>query len=559
MKKILLTASFLILLLQACNKPNVSINDTDRDEIENSIDNCPEISNPEQEDNDNDGIGDACDDDDDNDGILDTEDNCPLTANSDQEDVDNDGIGDICDNVIDNDNDGFSNEDDNCPSVSNPDQLDTDNDGIGNVCDDDDDNDGVLDTEDNCPLTANPDQQDTDNDGIGDVCEEAEPTRTPCENGFAGTFPCNGYDFMANVSISDLTNNTTNSNGSSPDGSDVWGWVDSTTNKEYAIAATTNGVSFVDITDPLQPVVLGFLPTSTSSSAWRDVKIYNNFAFVVADNAGGHGMQVFDLTRLRNVTNAPQTFNADTVYNGVGSCHNIVINEQVGIAYLVGCRSTNGGGPIFIDISNPTNPVSLGQHTADGYSHDAQVVTYNGPDTDHTGKEIYIGSNENEILVLDVTNKSNPVTLSTLNYPQVAYAHQGWFTEDQRYFILGDELDEQQFGMNTRSIIFDLQDLDNPVLSSTYTGPTPAIDHNGYVQGNFFYIANYTAGMRVLDITNIGASSNAMTEIGFFDTYPQANNASFNGAWSVYPYFPSGNIIINDIQRGLFIVRKSGT
>ena len=107
--------------------------------------------------------------DNDNDGVLDEDDNCPLTANADQADNDNDGIGDVCDD--DDDNDGILDIDDNCPLTANADQADNDNDGIGDVCDDDDDNDGVLDTIDNCLLTANPDQLDSDNDGIGNSCD----------------------------------------------------------------------------------------------------------------------------------------------------------------------------------------------------------------------------------------------------------------------------------------------------------------------------------------------------------------------------------------------------
>lgn len=201
----------------------------------------------------------------------------------------------------------------------------------------------------------------------------------------------------------------------------------------------------------------------------------------------------------------------------------------------------------------------MGDYKGAGYSHDAQVVTYKGPDAAYTNKEIYIGSNENEIVVLDVTDKTNVKKISAINYSQIGYTHQGWFTDDHRYFILGDETDERNFGMNTRTLVFDLADLDNPKLSSTYFGPTKAIDHNGYVKGKDFFMASYRAGMRVLDLTNISASTNAMTEKAYFDTFPADDNAGFAGAWSVYPYFPSGNIIINDIQRGLFVVRKSGT
>lgn len=374
-----------------------------------------------------------------------------------------------------------------------------------------------------------------------------------CENGFADIYPCNGYDLMSNIPLSTF---------GATAGNDSWGWTDTTSGKEYAIMATNTNTVFVDISDPINPIYLGNLPTATIVSPWRDVKVYNNHAFIVADNAAGedsHGMQVFDLTRLRNVANPPEVFTTDARFTGIGSAHNIVINETSGYAYIVGGNRNNAfsGGPEFINIQNPKSPVKAGGLKEGGYSHDAQVVTYNGPDSNYIGKEILIGSNEDEIVIADVTNKMNPTIIATISYNNVGYTHQGWFTENMTHFILGDELDETRFGNNTRTLIFDVTDLDNPSLSSTYFGPTLAIDHNGYVKNNRYYLANYRAGMRVLDITNIAATTNSMTEVGFFDTYPANNNANFNGVWNVYPYFESGNIVISDIERGLFIVKKS--
>jgi choice-of-anchor B domain-containing protein len=381
------------------------------------------------------------------------------------------------------------------------------------------------------------------------LCLQAQ---TPCVGGFADVYPCNDYDLMAHIPVSTLANTLGN-----PEGSDIWGWTDSQTGKEYAIAAMTNSTAFVDITDPINPIFLGRLDTANgNTSFWRDVKVYQDHAFIVADNVNAHGMQVFDLTRLRGVT-SPQTFTADTNYGAVSSCHNIVINEAKGVAYLVDCKN-DGRGIHFVDISDPKTPFNIGNYNLDGVTHDAQVVTYSGPDTDYTNQEILIGSNENKVIILDVTDTSNVVKISEIDYPQLGYTHQGWFTEDQKYFLLGDETDEQNFGFNTRTLIFDFSDLDNPSLKSTYTGPTPAIDHNGYVKGNSFYLANYRAGLRVLDLTNIDLTINPITEVGFFDTYPSNDGTGFNGAWSVYPYFDSQNIIINDIESGLFIVRKSG-
>ena len=400
-------------------------------------------------------------------------------------------------------------------------------------------------------IFANEDDTTQMDDNVDTTDDDPQTTMMiPCENGMAGDYPCNGFDLMARISL--------NTMGATA-GNDVWGWLDSTTGKEYALVGLDNGTAFIDISDGENPVYLGKLPTGSVSSIWRDIKVYENYAFIVADHSveTDHGMQVFDLTQLRNVENPPETFASDTRYTGIGNAHNVVVNKERGFAYPVGTARNDayGGGVHFVDVQDPTNPIGVGGYGANGYTHDAQVVTYNGPDADHTDREIFIGANENQIAVVDITDKSNPRELSTLSYSQLGYTHQGWFTEDQRFFLLGDETDEINFGFNSRTLVFDLQDLDNPVLFTTYTGPTSAIDHNGYVKGNEFYLANYTAGLRLVNISDI--ENQNLSEIGYFDTYPQNDTASFDGAWSVYPFFESGKILINDINSGLFIVRKS--
>jgi len=368
--------------------------------------------------------------------------------------------------------------------------------------------------------------------------------QTPCAGGFAGSFPCDGYDLQATFTLGQLNAGS---------GNDSWGWTDPTDGKEYALIGLDNGTAFIDISNPTSPVYLGKLPTHTSNSSWRDVKTYANYAFVVSE-AGGHGMQVFDLTRLRNVTNPPVTFTEDAHYNGVGGVHNIVINESTGYAYTVGGGGFNGG-PHFINIQDPLNPVGEGGYSADGYTHDAQVVTYNGPDTDYAGQEIFLGSNTDEVVIVDITDKSNPQSISTISYTDVGYTHQGWFTEDQRYFLVGDEGDENGSGFNTRTIVLDFLDLDNPQFHFSYFGPTSAIDHNGYVKGDKYYLANYRAGIRIIDISDIENSN--MAEEGYFDSYPASNSASFSGAWNVYPFFASGNIVISDLNRGFLLVKSA--
>ncbi len=375
---------------------------------------------------------------------------------------------------------------------------------------------------------------------------------TSCTGGFAGTYPCNNVDLLAFMPLNDI-----GGTGSNSEANDIWGWTDPQTGNEYAIIGRVFGTSFVDISDPVNPVYLGNLPTHGAfGSSWRDIKTYANHAFIVSE-ANQHGMQVFDLTQLRNVTNPPVTFSETAHYNKNAQAHNIVINEDTGFAYLVGTSGKNNcsGGLHMVDISTPTSPTFAGCFSSDGYTHDAQCVIYSGPDTEHQGKEICFNSNEDTLTIIDVTNKQIPVQLSRTSYSLSAYTHQGWLTEDQAYFLLDDELDEQNFGHPTRTRVFDVSDLDAPDLTGIFDGSTTAIDHNLYVKGNFAYQANYRAGLRILDISGVSGAN--LQEVAYFDIYPADDFAQFNAAWSNYPFFESGVVIVSGIEQGLFILQPN--
>ena len=364
--------------------------------------------------------------------------------------------------------------------------------------------------------------------------------QSPCVNGLAaGLYPCDNIDLYATMGVNQVGGGDMN---------DIWGWTDPLDGKEYVLLGRTNGTAFIDISNPTSPVYLGNLNTNTVSSLWRDIKVYGNYAFIVSE-AGGHGMQVFDLTKLRNVTNPPVNFSADAVYTGFGNAHNIVINEATARAYGVGTNTASGGLHI-VDISNPLNPTILGTFSQDGYTHDAQVVTYIGPDAQYQGKEIAFACNENTITIVDVEDPTDATLISTEGYSGSAYTHQGWLTEDHKYFVVGDELDEQQSGVNTRTYFFNVEDLNNPFLAGTYTATTSAIDHNLYIKDGIAYQSNYRAGLRLLDVSN---APNA-EEVGFFDLYPSSDAASFNGTWSNYPYFASGVVAVSHIEEGLFLL-----
>ncbi len=382
-----------------------------------------------------------------------------------------------------------------------------------------------------------------------------------CASGKAGEFDCNGTTLLSFLPISAI------GGGRGVDLSGIWGWTDTQTGNEYALVGRTDGVAFVDITDPVNPVYLGQLLRTRGSpaSSWREIKVYKDHAFVSSDAARQHGIQIFDLTRLRQYAGKPIDFQVDARYDRVNSAHNIVINEESGFAYAVGNSSggeTCGGGLHIIDIRDPKKPQFAGCYAdtqtgmaRTGYTHDAQCVMYKGPDSDYQGREICVGSNETAISIADVTDKKNVKFIARASYPNVGYTHQGWFTGDQRYFYVNDEGDEVSGTVKaTRTLVWDLADLDDPVLAKEFMGTTAASDHNLYIKDNLMYQSNYVAGLRIIDITD---PVNPV-EVGYLDTVPGGENApGFAGSWSNYPFFKSGTIVVSSIEQGLFVVRKA--
>lgn len=384
--------------------------------------------------------------------------------------------------------------------------------------------------------------------------------RRDCTDGEADVFACSKIDLLAFLPVEALGGER---------GiwvNDLWGWTDSETGKEYVLIGRTNGTSFVDISDPSNPVYVGQLPKTkgSRSAVWRDIKVYNDHAFIVADNAGQHGVQVFDLAGLRDATDTPVTFEETARYDGIHSAHNIVINTNTGFAYSTGNSGggeTCGGGLHMINIQNPTEPTFAGcfSHTGTGiqgtgYTHDAQCVTYHGPDEDYQGREICFSANETALSIGDVSDKESVTYISTGTYPNSAYVHQGWLTEDHRYFYINDEGDEVGGLVDqTRTLIWDVADLDDPQLAKEYMWGERSSDHNLYVRGNLMYQSNYVGGLRVHDISDPANPK----EVAYFDTVPSGDNGpGFAGSWSNFPFFESEVIAVSSMGEGLFLLKK---
>jgi choice-of-anchor B domain-containing protein len=380
-----------------------------------------------------------------------------------------------------------------------------------------------------------------------------------CEAGKAKAFECRAADLVSFLPVSALGGKR---------GvllNDIWGWTDSVTNREFALVGRTDGTAFVEVTDPANPKYLGELPLhqGARSNIWRGIRVYNNHAYIVADGAGPHGMQVFDLTQLRNVDKPPVRFEETAHYDRIHSAHTIAINEKSGFAYPVGNSmggETCGGALHMIDIRDPARPKFAGCYAdpttgraRTGYTHETQCVIYHGPDEQYKGREICFNASETAVGIADVTEKRRPKPLSATSYPNVSYTHQGWLTEDHRYFYVNDELDELDgHAPKTRTLVFDVSDLDDPVVAKEFFGTTSATDHNLYVRGHYMYQSNYVAGLRVIDIKD---PINPV-EVGFFDTVPFGENEpGFAGSWTNFPYFKSGVVAVTSMREGLFMIR----
>ncbi|UNI17605.1 hypothetical protein JDV02_003937 [Purpureocillium takamizusanense] len=388
---------------------------------------------------------------------------------------------------------------------------------------------------------------------------------TSCAGGKAGEYSCNKVDLKGFLRHQDLQSRSRR-------GNDIWGWT-APNGREFAIVGQADGTAFVEVLKDGSLQYVGRLPTQTEASTWRDIKVIKNHAYIGSE-APDHGLQIFDLSKLlkadpKNPPSYSTRSDLAAHFSGFGSSHNIVANEETDTIFAVGtarnekCR----GGLWMIDVSNPRRPQDNGCVAQDGYVHDAQCVVYRGPQRDFQGREICYCYNEDSLTVVDVTRRAQPVQLSRTTYNGATYTHQGWLaTKDMRYLLLDDELDEEKGSGpaadgHTATYIVDASDLRNPVFTGVYKSPVKSIDHNQYVIDGISYQSNYGSGLRVVNVTSIAEDDTGaqFKEIAFFDVRPEDDDkggeVTFNGAWSVYPYFKSGHVVVNSIERGVYSVK----
>lgn len=304
---------------------------------------------------------------------------------------------------------------------------------------------------------------------------------------------------------------------------------------------------------------------------------------MIGSEAENHGIQIFDMSKLLTLDPAsPYTFdnlNPDDLtgyFNElpIGRTHNTVVNEELGYAVAVGAQPRTDAcraGLIFIDLSDPANPTTPGCAADDGYVHDAQCVVYRGPDTEFVGRDICYGYNEDTLTIYDVTDKNVTNIISRTSYEGASYTHQGWVTnlEWQTRILVDDEYDEEDgAGEGAQGFpvtyFWDITSLAAPTLTGFFRNEySLGIDHNQFVIDGFAYQSNYGGGLHVLDVSSLeeDPTGAGVSEVGFFDIYPeddaQGGIVDFVGTWGHYPFFPSGYIVINTIERGAFVVKRT--
>ncbi|OJJ06691.1 hypothetical protein ASPVEDRAFT_140969 [Aspergillus versicolor CBS 583.65] len=390
-----------------------------------------------------------------------------------------------------------------------------------------------------------------------------------CSQGKAGEYSCENVDLLSFLSHQALGSVTR-------EGNDLWGWT-SADGREFGVVGQTDGVAFVEVLEDGSLEYVGRLATQTDPSVWRDVKVIGDHTYIGSE-AEGHGLQIFDLNKLTTATASdPTEFSPSkdltAWYSEFGSSHNIVAHEETNMIYAVGTgrNLTCAGGLWMVDVSDPAKPFSPGCANEDGYVHDAQCVIYKGPDEKYIGQEICFNYNEDTLTIVDVTDKAKPIQISKTPYVGASYTHQGWLAdpEDHSYLLLDDELDEMDgtgaaANGHTTTYIFDIKDLSAPKHTGIYQSPVRSIDHNQYVLDGLSYQSNYGSGLRIVDVSSVfeDPSGSGFKEVGSFDVHPEddakGGEVEFVGSWSVYPYFASGHILLNSIERGIYSLKYTG-
>ncbi|MFN0187954.1 MAG: choice-of-anchor B family protein [Bacteroidia bacterium] len=328
----------------------------------------------------------------------------------------------------------------------------------------------------------------------------------------------------------------------------IWGWDDGL-GHEYAIIGSTTGVYFIDVTNPNVPVQVDFVPGRRSGCIWREIKTYDHFAYLVSDDGAPNSFQIVDLQYLPD--------SVSVVYDGTSifeRSHTIFVDgDKLYTGTVKGGLFASTAALAVFSLSNPVQPTLLRKLNTDFPSllnsnqvHDMFVRN----DT------VYASCGYDGLFLFKYNTVANNFTLSAslTTYPSQGYNHSSALTDDGSTLVFMDEVPN---GLPVK--VLDVSNFSNLTMKSTFSsnvGPTP---HNPFMVGTTCYIAYYQDGLQVYDVS----VPTAPVRLGYFDTHNQTAfggpypSPAYQGAWGAYPYFPSGNVIVSDMQNGLFVLDPS--
>jgi len=319
---------------------------------------------------------------------------------------------------------------------------------------------------------------------------------------------------------------------------EVWGVARN--GKEYAIIGSTAGTHFIEVTETGTLEESFFIPGKVSSPQiiHRDYHTYGNYLYAVADE-GNSTLQIMDLSALPDTLTV--VYDSDAVLR---RAHNIFIDELNARLYAFSVTGSFGYAAMAIyDISEPLNPLPLATHRYFGsfsvsHFHDGFV----------RDNIAFLNAGTSGFAIVDFTDATSPVLLDLLtDYPEKGYNHSGWLSEDCRYFVMADET----WGSDLKML--DVQNFGDAEVVATFNAGSQhpnSIPHNQIIACDYLYVSYYYDGLQVFDISEPRKPKRVL----YYDTSEENYDRTYEGAWGVYPFLPSGKILVSDMQEGLFVL-----
>lgn len=348
----------------------------------------------------------------------------------------------------------------------------------------------------------------------------------------------------SNVNLLSVINPETGVNSYGDKYSGCWGWFQSAKNKEYAILGSQSGTYFVDVTNPVNPVICDYVAGKRTGCTWREIKTFQNYCYSVSDDASPNSFQIMDMSYLPDSVHV--VYDSKALFE---RAHTIWVDGNK--LYAGGVTRSNGNSYAMAvySLTNPASPTLIRALNQDipsiSYVHDMFVRN----DT------IFASAGYQGLRVLKLTASNTFTSLGSLTtYPGSGYNHSSSLTSNGQYLVFTDEVPD---GLPIK--FCNVTNLSNiQVLATRQQFANQTTPHNPFVIGNrWAVLSSYQDGLQIYDLN----SPSNPTLAGYFDTYPQGGgntgnygNDAYEGLWGAYPYLPSKNMIALDMKNGLFML-----